>query len=919
MIVHVAGEFMGALAKAGLEVWRFYLRRQSNFIAFRRRLQCAAMSADDYQPEFSIVSAVYNVGRYLDRYFHSVVIQEQFCTRIQIIVVDDGSTDNSAAILDKWRRRYPRNIIVLRQSNARQAAARNTGLRHATGKWVTFIDPDDFIEQDYVTRVARFIQRHDSASNALNFVSCRCVMYREGTRSFVDDHPLRRRFDQDAVVPVSDPGNHIQLSVSSVFFRRSSIEASVLRFDVRVKPCFEDAHFVARYMMRCTGGTVGFVRGARYYYRKRADKSSTLDTSADSPERFDDLYRYGYCALLREAHETMGAAPRWLQRTVLYDVVWQIRSYLDHEERLAFLDTRQLETYKSLLTQVFKHIDSSTITRFELAGIRDLHRVGLLGTYKSVHNKRSYCFINWLDTERGEFELRWYSSRAATRAEIRIDGVEVVPLEAKQQIHTLFHRPFFFENRVRIGRETGVLTTEVDGIAFTIDAFGRGATPSIDLASMFAAHATTPPPAVLSLLAAGVRRKSQSTAVRWRYADAWIFMDRDVQADDNAEHLYRYVKRHRPDVNAYFLLRRDSMDWKRLEREGFRLIAFDTAEHKYALLNARYVISSHADRYVWGYLPAREYCDLLKFKFIFLQHGVMLSDLASWLNKVPIDLMLSSTEREYESLAGRSDRYRLMPSQVALTGLPRHDALLKSTSRPDRRIVIMPTWRNSLVGRPVGQSNNRELNMDFNRTEYATAWKSLLHSPRLKSMVDHHAYRITFFPHLNIAPYLHFFDVPDWIEVQSGSAGHSIQGTFQRARMMITDYSSVAFEMALLDRGVFYYQFDRDRIFKGIHHSREGYFDYERDGFGPVCPDLDTLLDQLERTLANDGEVDAVYAKRARDTFAWRDGNACRRTVQAIERLAAPVVVRPASRPVTIEAAAAEPEILLSHARASRM
>ena len=917
MIAHVAGEFMGALAKAGLEVWRFYLRRRSNLLAAVRRLQCAAMSPDDFKPEFSIVSAVYNVGRYLDCYFHSIVDQEHFCTSIQIIVVDDGSTDGSAAILEKWRRRFPRNIIVLRQDNARQAAARNTGLRHAAGKWVTFIDPDDFIERDYVTRVARFIRRHDSAKNPLNFVSCRCVMYREDAKSFVDDHPLRRRFDQDAVVPVSDPGNHIQLSVSSAFFRRSSIEASVLRFDVRVKPCFEDAHFVARYMMRCTGGTLGFVRGARYYYRKRADKSSTLDTSTDSPERFDDLYRYGYCALLREARERLGAAPRWLQRTVLYDVVWQIRRYLDHEERLAFLNARQLETYKSLLTEVFASIDSSTISRFELAGIRDLHRVGLLGTYKSVHNKRSYCFINWLDVERGEFELRWYSSRAATRAEIRIDGVEVVPSESKQQIHTLFHQPFHFENRVRIRRSTGALTTKVDDVAYTIDAFGSGATPSIDLASMFATHAVVPPPTLQSRLAARVRRNSHSAAVRRRYAEAWLFMDRDVQADDNAEHLYRYLQRTRDDINAFFVLRRESKDWQRLEAEGFRLIPFGSAEHKYALLNARYLSSSHADRYVWDYLPAREYRDLLKFKFIFLQHGILLTDLASWLNGVPIDLMLSSTEREYQSIVGPSNRYKFVPSQVALTGLPRHDALLSSTSRPDRHIVVMPTWRKSLVGPPVGQSNNRELNKNFGQTEYAIAWKSLLHSPRLKSMVDNHGYRVTFFPHLNIAPYMQFFDVPDWIDAPTGTAGHSIQATFQRAQMMVTDFSSVALEMALLGRGVFYYQFDRDRIFKGIHIYRQGYFDYERDGFGPVCPDLDTLLDQLERALANDGNVEAVYARRARETFKWRDGNACRRTVQAIERLGSPEVVRAAWQPTTIEDLSAEPGVVLSHARAS--
>ena len=896
---------MGVLARAGLEAWRFYLRRQNNFIALARRVQCARLSPDAYRPEFSIVSAVYNVGRYLDRYFHSIVIQEQFCTSIQLILVDDGSTDDTAAILEKWRRRFPRNITVVRQANARQAAARNTGLRHATGKWVTFIDPDDFIERDYFKCVARFIRRNDSVQSPLNFVSCRCVMYREDTKSFVDDHPLRRRFDQDAVVPVTDPGNYIQLSASSVFFRRSSIESFALRFDVRVKPCFEDAHFVARYMMRCDSGTVGFVRGARYYYRKRADRSSTLDTSAESVERFDDLYRYGYCALLREARERLGAAPRWLQRTVLYDVVWQIRRYLDHEERLAFLDARQLETYKSLLAEVFDHIDSSTIARFELAGIRDLHRVGLLGTYKSFYNKRSFCFINWLGAERGEFELRWYSSRAETRAEVCIDGVGVAPREAKQQVHTLFHRPFHFENRVRIRRRSGVLTAKVDGVAYTIDAFGAGAVPSIDLAAMFIEHALPQPPTALSWRAATVRWISQSAAIRKRFENAWLLMDRDVQADDNAEHLYRFLRRTREDINAFFVLRRDSKDWQRLEAEGFRLIAFGSAEHTYALLNARYLVSSHADRYVWNYLPVDEYRDLLKYKFVFLQHGVLLSDLATWLNGVPIDLMLTSTEREHQSVVDSPNRYKLMPSQVALTGLPRHDALLKSTSSPPRHIVIMPTWRKSLVGPPVGKSNNRTLNFAFGQTEYAIAWKALLHSPRFKSLIDTHGYRVTFLPHLNIEPYLPFFDVPAWIEVHTEASKQSIQTAFQQARLMITDYSSVAFEMALLGRGLLYYQFDRDRIFQGIHHSREGYFDYGRDGFGPVCPDLDSLLDQLERALDSGGNVDAKYARRALETFKWRDGNACRRTVQAIEALGQSAVVNPVEAAAALDAALA--------------
>lgn len=51
-------------------------------------------------------------------------------------------------------------------------------------------------------------------------------------------------------------------------------------------------------------------------------------------------------------------------------------------------------------------------------------------------------------------------------------------------------------------------------------------------------------------------------------------MDRDNQADDNAEHLYRYVMSNRPDIDAYFVLNSDSHDWERLSNEGFKMLAF---------------------------------------------------------------------------------------------------------------------------------------------------------------------------------------------------------------------------------------------------------------------------------------------------------------------------------------------------------
>ncbi|HAL7545404.1 TPA: capsular biosynthesis protein, partial [Escherichia coli] len=91
---------------------------------------------------------------------------------------------------------------------------------------------------------------------------------------------------------------------------------------------------------------------------------------------------------------------------------------------------------------------------------------------------------------------------------------------------------------------------------------------------------------------------------------------------------------------------------------------------------------------------------------------------------------------------------------------------------------------------------------------------------------------IIFFPHANMQPYISEFNLPEHISIQSHYDG-SIQSLFKRSKIMITDYSSVAFEMAYLNKPVCYYQFDEKQFFTKGHYNK-GYFDYRSSGFGPV-------------------------------------------------------------------------------------
>jgi len=121
-------------------------------------------------PRFSIVTAVYDVERYLEAFIAAVEAQTFPADRFEVVAVDDGSTDGSARILAEWAARRPDLVRVLTKENGGQSTARNLGLEHARGEWVTFTDPDDIIEPGYLTEVDRFLEKHPETGKPIRRV-----------------------------------------------------------------------------------------------------------------------------------------------------------------------------------------------------------------------------------------------------------------------------------------------------------------------------------------------------------------------------------------------------------------------------------------------------------------------------------------------------------------------------------------------------------------------------------------------------------------------------------------------------------------------------------------------------------------------------------------------------------------------------
>lgn len=851
---------------------------------------------------YSVVSAVYGVEKYLDEFFESLVRQTlDFERHIELIMVDDGSPDRSAEIIQRWQRKYPCSIRYVKKENGGQASARNLGLEHATGDWVTFIDPDDFVHARYFQRVDDLLSRPDAQNVSL--VACKMVFRRGGKTS--DTHPLRSQFSAgDAIVPIGRDSTFVHCSASTAFFRRDLL--ADLRFDEEIRPCAEDVHFVAKYLMANRGRDIAFCARARYYYRKREDASSTLDQAWSHPGRYDIVLSRGYLDLLRRAakQDPDGRPALWVQRTILYQLIWYLRDLISKPEVASHLSGEQRARFHVLLREILTYIDADPILKFDLAGAWLYHKVGLLGM-KSITPELQHVYVDRYDGAKDLVQLRYFSAHDDVMESFEVGGREIHPAFAKVRRHDLLGEAFVWERIVWLSMRdiTGRLSVTIGDTKARIVVRGRVHGESVDVRELSRVLApvgqgTLPPEVRLA------HRLAKSRIASEKFRDAFLFMDRDTQADDNAEHLYRYVKAHRPDINAFFVLRRSSHDWKRLEAEGFRLLAFGSLAHRLALVHAKHLISSHVDEYVVNYPKGKGWSALrAKRRFTFLQHGVTKDDISGWLNGKEIDCFVTASPGEYASIVENGGPYRFTEREVVLSGFPRHDKLGAGDLRPERILVIMPTWRAALAGPVVGAGNSRAINPKFYESEYARRWRSLLHAPALKSLVEQHGFRVRFFPHANVQPYISWFDPPPHVETLTHSAGQSIQDVLRSAAILLTDYSSVAFDTAYLRRAVVYYQFDREQVFGGGHIVRKGYFDYDRDGFGPVCFDEEAVLDALETLMAAGGTPAPEHLERMERTFAFRDGRACERTLEAILDLDRPTHARDRSDALLVEAA----------------
>ena len=204
----------------------------------------------------SIIIPVYKVEPYLRDCLDSVFSQDISAEEYEVICIDDGSPDNCGAILEEYATVHP-NLLVLRQQNAGVSAARNNGLDHAAGKYIWFVDSDDFVKKNSFSRILAVLEKTDcDCLSVLPFV-------------FADDKesPLT---EDDALTDISQ--NKHRSFLWARIWKRSILVDNSIRFSTEISYC-EDHLF--------TQQALPYVKNQEkleekiYYYRLREGSASS--------------------------------------------------------------------------------------------------------------------------------------------------------------------------------------------------------------------------------------------------------------------------------------------------------------------------------------------------------------------------------------------------------------------------------------------------------------------------------------------------------------------------------------------------------------------------------------------------------------------------------------------------------------------
>jgi len=847
----------------------------------------------------SVVVPVYNAENYLHQCVDSIINQAYDFSKIEVLLINDGSSDNSKSICEEYEKQYE-NITLMNQKNQGVSVARNLGIKNAKGKYIMLLDSDDFISENAICNIVSFFEKNE---DKIDLVTYPIYRYFNGRSN---KHSRYNRYDKGTGIYNLEEYIHLNQNTVNVVVKNLGKNSTL--YDETMK-LSEDQNFNTEILMKKK--KIGYVDTAIYYYRRAGVGASS--TKNNPYYCFQDIMKYNEGLLTKYVENKK--IPKYVQSLVLHTMNWRLNA---DELFPYFYEPKKYEDAKQRIYNIIKKIDIDVITSSTTLSVYNkIYFLEISGRKLSLNFEEGYLRVNCQE------HLVYENDKVCA---------EIIKLKNKRNnlnIYACLMTPFFdFTNlslylrktmKDRTTKEEKVNLIPSNRLMKKCQEF-KAHTYNINLnidsnkvkkITMYAKIKDMEAPiewGFNNYTAANVIQDKKAIIYKKKRNNYYLkikkatILQKILLAVKNdlaclgknyvaflyrilsrvyikTNPIYLYSDRNNIIDNAYYQFKHDIKKHDKITRyyittmneqeqnqnfskqEQKHLIKTGSLKHKLLFLKCAKIFTSFVDLQI--YCPfnkgIKNYRNIKRYDLIYLQHGILHADLLSMYSKEfkEIDKFVISSNFEEENL---KNKYNYLEEDFIKSTMPRMATIKIDKTRPAKnKILFAPSWRKYLIGNLI--KGQRDLITPvFKSSNFFINTNEFFKSKELNELLEKEDLVIEFKLHPNFRGYKNLFYTNDRIKISFDDVD------LTEYKMFITDFSSFQFDYIKLQRPIIYFLPDESEFKAGMHTYKSLDLSYE-DAFGPLCTNDKELLENIKKVIENKYKTTPKYKNRMKNFF----------------------------------------------------
>ena len=877
-----------------------------------------------FKYRISVIVPIYDVEKYIKKCLKSLINQSIDKDELEVLLINDGSPDNSEEICKRYAKRYP-FFKLYSKENEGLSKTRNFGIQHAQGKYIVFLDPDDELTKDSLKNLVDFFDEHEEE---IDIVTYKIIPVFNGKQS-ENIHFRYRYLFKEGVYDLNRPENSYITQTNINVCVKNMGKDNVL-FDTTENFRHEDQKYnidIVRKKMK-----IGYCEGATYLYTK--NPNSITNTIFYSYYIFETT-----TAFWEDLFASFdGEVPQYFQAMYINDVNWKSRADIllpYHYDKEKF--DASVERLKALIRQVddqviLKHPKIETPHKCFLLGLKDKDAMsvkigsGVISLLRDnipvfIENSAplTICKFKLLDDkvyidafirspmlsfcEKPELFAHLTDKESTIDERIELENSAWDYYHVKIKTNKFWRIRFYWDYKkyniitfsMQLGSER--IPIRVEFVANTPfennvarSSLFIGEYEFVQTRIGFEVYPIDEKEAKKhknEFFKSLMLKKPRTYLLRKASADKidperriWLYYDCQNVYKDNG--YYQFIHDFDIDdgVERYYVVN-DDIDRDELftSEQKKHIIRFGTLKHIKYFLGAEKVITAFAERMNFNPLPQsvwHYYMDVFHAEVIYLQHGVLHAFLP-WKYSSDrmniIDREVVSTKFEMKNLV---NNYGFRECDLIPAGMPRYDFIDADSIVDENKILFAPTWRKYFVN-PTEKSLEADEKKFLGSKFFEETYK-FLHSEELMECLEKNDWYLDFKLHPIIAEFAPLYELDDNSRIRI--ADRSVDE--KTYRVFITDFSSYCFDFVYLKKTLMYFVPDYDMFKSGMNDYRKLDLPLE-EGFGPMAIEAEDAVKCISDIVKNGGKPDKIYYDRMDGFFLNYDKNCRDRIYDAIK------------------------------------